>query len=169
METSAADFAQLADLWERAPDITREELLTTMTVSTLLIQGELQRNLPRGAGGAGGLAGSIQREEQPLTDNVLGLVTSNLPYAAAVETGSKPHYVGELGIKSLTDWVEAKLGLGGEEAVGVAHAIAWKIAHHGTKANPVWQETFERLQADLRRRFDSAVARIVGRLAGGAA
>lgn len=167
--TTAADFAQLAELWQTAPDITREEMLRTMTDADALIQGELQRDLPRGAGGAGGLAGSIQREEQALADNVVGLVSSNLPYAAHVETGTRPHYVGELGIQSLMDWVEAKLGLGGEEARGVAHAIAWKIARHGTEPNPVWERTFERLQPDLRRRFDAAVGRIVQRLAGGMA
>jgi hypothetical protein len=169
MEANAADFAQLAELWERAPTICREEMLRAMTDSTVLLQGEIQQGLPRGAGGAAGLAGSIQREEEVLADNVIGLVSSALPYAAYVETGTRPHAVGPIGIQALADWVEAKLGIGGEEGTGIAHAIAWKIRHHGTKANPVWQQTYERLQDTLRKKFNDAVTRILGRLAGGAA
>jgi len=168
-EFSANDFVTVAELWERAPDMVRQEFLVAMTDSNLLLQGELQQQLPRGAGGSGGLAGSVQREEQPLSDTVLGMVYSNLPHAVYVETGTQPHAVGPLGIQALTDWVEAKFGTGGEEATRIAHAIAWKIRRQGTRANPVWQRTFDRMQAALRSRFDSAVRRVVSRLAGGAA
>lgn len=169
IEASAADFAQVEALWQRAPQTTREELLRAMTDATLLIKGELQQDLPRGAGGAGGLAGSIQNEEEALADNVIGLVSTPLPYAAYVETGTRPHAVGPIGVQALADWVEARLGIGGEEGMGIAHAIAWKIRRHGTKANPVWQRTYERLQPVLRRKFDEAVQRILGRIAAGSA
>lgn len=166
IEASAADFVQLAELFERAPDITREALLTAMIDADALVQGELQRELPRGAGGAGGLAGSIQREEHPLADNVLGLVYSDRPYAAYVELGTKPHTPP---IQPLIDWVEARLGERGRTAVGIAHAIKTTIARRGTEPKPIWRDTYNRLQGEIRAKFDRAVSIILGQLAGGRA
>jgi len=160
----ATQFTQLAELFTRAPDITREELLTTMTDVDLLLQGELMQQLPAGAGGAAGLRGSIAREEQILGDQVLGLVSTDRPYAVYVETGTRPHAVGMIGIQALIDWVEAKLGVRGKEATGVAFAIAHKIRKVGTKPNPVWQRTLEQRTAAIVRKFDEAVIRIFARL-----
>lgn len=162
---------QLAELWRRAPKITREEMLRTITECDLLVQGELMQKLPRGAGGThgAGLAGTVFREEHALADNVIGMVATKEPYAEYVELGTKPHWVNAAGIESLTDWVEARIGLREEEAEGMAHGIAWKIRHFGTEAQPIWQQTYVRLLGEITAKFNAAVARIDARLVGGVA
>ncbi|MEW5833652.1 MAG: hypothetical protein AB1832_01190 [Pseudomonadota bacterium] len=159
---------QLAALWRQAPDITREELLRTITECDLLTQDELMQKLPKGAGGlhGAGIVGSLFTEEQPLADNVIGLVASNRPEAEYLETGTRPHAVGKAGIRSIMDWVEARIGLHDEEAEGMAYGIGWKIFHHGTAAQPVWQETYVRLQGEYRAEFEACAQRITERLVG---
>jgi len=162
----ASDFAELGSYWNRAPDITREELLVAMTDADVLLQGELMQSLPLGAGGAAGLRGSVAHEEQALADRVLGTTYSPKEYAVYVELGTRPHLPP---IQPLIDWVEARLGLHDDEAKGVAFAISRAIGVRGTKANPVWRTVWERSQAEIRRKFDAAMQRIAGRLAGGVA
>ena len=162
----ASDFAQLADFFRRAPEITQRELLTVMTDADVLLQGELMQQLPAGAAGAAGLRGSISHEEHALGDNVLGLVASSKDYAWYVEGGTKPH---RPPIQPLMDWVEAKLGLREEEAKGVAFAISRTIAKRGTKANPVWSRVWQAQQATIRAKFVAALERITVRLAAGGA
>lgn len=166
----AADFAQLADFWRRAPDITRTVLMRAMTAVDLDIQGTLKRDLPKGAGGAAGLQGSVTTEEHALADNVIGMVYSALPQAVFVEIGTKPHPVSAEGVQSLADWVQAKFGESDEEsALSIAHAIAWKIRRKGTPANPVWQRTWDAKQPTIREVFDAAMRRIAAELAGSGA
>lgn len=165
----ASDFAQLADFWKRAPDITRTRLLSAMTWADTTLQSALKEDLPKGAGGAAGLQGSISTEEHALADNVLGMVfpagAKPAEYAAYVEFGTRPHPVNEQGIQSLTDWVQAKFGESEEAALGIAHAIAWKIRRKGTKANPVWQRTWEAKLPSIRERFAKAMRFIAQDLA----
>ncbi|MEO5626927.1 MAG: hypothetical protein ABIQ70_13040 [Dokdonella sp.] len=162
----ASDFAQLADFWKRAPEITKEELLIAVTDSDVLLQGELMQALPSGAGGAAGLRGSIFHEEQVLADNVLGMTSTDKQYAPFIELGTRPHLPP---ITPLIDWVEAKLGLHGAEAKSAAFAISRKIGKHGTRPNPVWRTVWQAQQTAIRRKFDEAMQRIASRLAGGAA
>lgn len=166
----AADFAQLADFWQRAPDITRTVLMRAMTAVDLDLQNTLKRDLPKGAGGAAGLQGSVTTEEHALADNVLGMVYSPLPQAVFVELGTKPHPVSAEGVQALADWVRAKFGETDEDAaLGTAHAIAWKIRRKGTPANPVWQRTWDAKQPFIREVFDAAMRRIGEELSGGSA
>lgn len=164
-----SEVTRFAALWQTAPDITREELLRTITECDLLMQGEMMQKLPRGAGGlhGTGLVGSIFHEEHALADNVIGLTATNQIHAKYVEDGTRPHAVGAIGIQALTDWVEAKIGLQEDEAEGMAHAIAWKIRREGTEANPVWQQTYTRLLPAFHTKFEQAEQRIIVRLAGG--
>ncbi len=157
------DFADLDALWRRSPDIVRAEMLTTMVDADVLIQGEVMRELPSGAAGAAGLRGSVFREEHVLGDTVLGLVATDKPYAPFVELGTKPHMPP---IQPLIDWVRAKTGETGEAARSAAFGIAHAIRVRGTKPQPVWGPTYQRLQGEIRRKFDAGVARIVRRLAG---
>lgn len=157
------DFAELSALWQRAPELTRTEMLATMRDADALIQGEVMRELPAGAAGAAGLRGSVFRDEHVLGDNVIGLVATDKPYAPFVELGTQPHMPP---IQPLIDWVRAKTGERGEDARSHAFAIAHTIRVRGTKPQPVWRATYERLQGEIRRKFDAGVARLVRRLAG---
>jgi len=162
----ASDYAQLADYWQRSPDITRTVLMRAMTVIDLDLQNTLKRDLPKGAGGAAGLQGSVTTEEHALADNVIGMTYSSLPQAVFVELGTKPHPVSEEGVQALADWVQAKFGESDEEsALSIAHAVAWKIRRKGTPANPVWQRTWDAKQPYIREVFDGAMRRIAAELA----
>lgn len=167
LSIDASDFAQLGDFWRRAPDITRTVLMTAMTAVDADLQGTLKRDLPKGAGGAAGLQGSISSEEHALADNVIGVVSTQLPHAVYVELGTRPHPVNAAGIQALADWVQAKFHESDEEvATGIAHAIAWKIRRKGTPANPVWQHTWDAKQPHIRAVFDGAMRRIARELEG---
>ncbi|MBN8885908.1 MAG: hypothetical protein J0I77_09330 [Rudaea sp.] len=161
----AGDFAQLADFWERAPDITRTRLMQAMTAVDADQVAHLKQNLPRGAAGAAGLAGSVTSEEQALDDAVIGITYSQVDYAVYVELGTKPHFAP---IQPLIDWVKGKMGLLDESARSVAFAIRGAIAKRGTKAQPVWQTTFAARAAYRQQVFDAAMVAIARDLAGGA-
>ena len=165
----ATDFAQLADFWQRAPDITRTRLMQAMTWADLTLQAALKEDLPKGAGGSAGLQGSVATEEHALEDNVIGMVYSPLPHAVYVEVGTRPHPVNAQGIQSIADWVQAKFGESDEKAArGIAFAIATNIRKYGTKPNPVWQRTWQAKLPAIRERFDTAMRWIAMDLAGGA-
>jgi hypothetical protein len=166
LQLDASDFVQLADAWKRAPDITRAELLTAVEKIDETLHARVTERLPSGAGGSAGLRGSVQTEEQALDDNVIGMVFTALPYAPYVELGTGPHW---MPIQPLLDWVQVKLGLLDLSAKNAAYAIRAAIAKRGTKANPVWQTTWNDSQDYIREQFDAAMIRIGAQLAGGAA
>ncbi|HEY4145172.1 hypothetical protein [Pinirhizobacter sp.] len=163
-----SQLTALVDLWNQSPEIAGQEMFRAATEIDLLIQGELMQVMPRGAGGlhGAGLTGAVFHQEQLLTDGVTGMVATSQPYAEYVEVGTKPHAPP---IQPLKDWVEAKLGIRGEEAMGVAFAISRTIAKRGTRAQPVWQQTYQRLIPTIQAKLDEGLARIQARLVGGAA
>lgn len=162
----AGDFAQLADFWKRAPDITRARLKQAMTAVDADQVAYLKRNLPRGAGGAAGLSGSVTSEEHALADAVIGVTYAQKDYAVYVELGTKPHW---MPIQPLIDWVKVKIGLLDESAKSVAYAIRASIAKKGTRAQPVWQHTFAERAQYRSATFDAAMTAIARDLAGGTA
>ncbi|URX63258.1 hypothetical protein KR767_04095 [Luteibacter anthropi] len=163
-----SQITQLTTLWQQAPEIAGQEMLRAATEIDLLVQGELMQIMPRGVGGlhGAGLTGAVFREEHLLDQGVTGMVATSQQYAEYVEVGTKPHAPP---IQPLKDWVEVKLGIRGEEATGVAFAISRSIAKRGTRAQPVWQQTYQRLLPTIQSKLDEGVARIRARLAGGAA
>lgn len=161
--TDTSQVAELAELWKRAPDIARAELLRTATEIDLLVQGELMQSLPKGAGGlhGAGLVGSVFTRETALADRVIGMVATSQAYADDVEVGTRKHMPP---IQPLVDWVEAKLGLHDDEAEGAAWAIAKTIAKRGTRPQPVWQETYKRILPTIQNKLQAALGRIRRRL-----
>lgn len=152
-------------LWSRFPQVMRDSLLPVVMEIDLLIQSELQQQLPRGAGGisgGAGLVGSIFTDEQVLADNVIGMVASPLPYAEYVELGTKPHFPP---IEPIQDWVMAKLGITDEtEARSVAFLIARKISRVGTKPDGTWARVAETQQPEVNRRIAQGIDRALDAL-----
>jgi len=108
--------------------------------------------------------GKLQASILPRIDltetEVIGVVGSNVEYAPAVEFGSKPHMPP---LEPLAAWVRRhNIGEEGYE-YGIAMLIAWKIAAHGTKAQPYLIPAFEKNEANIRRRFENAVEVIVNK------
>ncbi|MCH2092724.1 MAG: hypothetical protein MK141_14265 [Pseudoxanthomonas sp.] len=152
-------------LWQRAPQIVGEELYRAAVESDLYFKGELQQQLPRGAGGlsgGAGLVGSIFTEEQLLADNVIGITASALPHAEYVEVGTRPHFPP---LQPLEDWVQAKLGITEDsERRSVAFLIARKISRVGTKGDGTWARVAEAGEPEVMRRYAEGVDRVLDRL-----
>jgi len=164
----ASQFLQLADVWKQAPELTQRELLRAVTEADVLVQGELQQHLPMGAGGrsGSGLVGGVHHEESLVADGVLGMVAESQPYGAYVEVGTKPH---KPPIQPLMDWIEAVIGLREKEAKSMAFAIRNTIGKRGTHAQPVWQQTYNKMLPKIQQLLTDAVQRVRDQLAGGAA
>lgn len=154
---------------KQAPEIVRVEMTKAVIEAMGLLLHELKdldAYTPKGAHGllrgsmTATLIGSMRGQE------VAGKVFSPLSYAVAVELGTKPHFLGEKGIASLQDWVEAKLGLSGKEARSVTFAIRRKIAVKGTKGAHMFSRAFNDKAPQIQSMFAEAVARIRARLMG---
>ena len=160
-----SEIRGLAALWKHAPQIVGEELYKAVLQADLLLAGDLKQQLPRGAGGlsgGAGLAGSVFTDEQLLSDNVIGMVGSPLPYAEYVELGTKPHFPP---IAPIEDWVQAKLNITDEdEKRDVAFLIARKISRVGTKADGTWARVVEADKPEVMRIIAEGVERVLDRL-----
>lgn len=158
-----SQVSQLAALWAKAPDITREEMLRAVTEADLMVQAKLMEDLPRGAGGrhGAGLVGSVHREEMALADRVIGMTATDKAYANYVEAGTRPH---KPPIQPLQDWVQAVIGLDEDEALGMAFAIRNTIAKKGTHKQPVWQDTYRELLPKIQRAIAAGMQRVQARL-----
>lgn len=156
--------AALREAWRRAPELTAEAILAALLEAELLFQREAVERTPVGVGGGGGLRGSIQAQMPSRRgDALIGIVGTALPYAPAVETGSKAHMPP---VQPLRLWVEHKLGLDGAEAEKAAQAIAWAISRRGTKGAHMFAGAFEATEAQIAVILRGAVERLRGVLAG---
>lgn len=168
LRLDASQLVGLTELWRRAPELMREELLPAVVEADLLLRGELQRDLPKGVGGlqGAGLMGGIFTEESVLADNVIGMVASNSPHAEYVEIGTAPR---ELlpPYQPIYEWVRAKLGLDDEEAKGATFAIRRSIQQRGTRPQPVWKRTLDAKQMEVLVKIAQGVERVLARLGPG--
>lgn len=125
----------------------------------LYITERVRELTPVGVFGDAGLRGSIfgeVREEGGVLD-LMGVVSSPLEYAEAVELGTAPHMPP---VAPLVRWSEVVLGLSGPAAVSAAWAVAKNIARRGTTgkfmfarglaaSTPTLQEIFEAAGFDI--------------------
>lgn len=162
IDTSTLDAFQ--KLWSRAPQITEAEMRASLVEANFLVLGELQQQLPKGAGatrGGAGLANSLFAVEEPLQGGFIGIVATNLAYAEPVEVGTRPHMPP---VTPIVDWVTAKLGLSGKGAISAAWAIAMSIAKKGTRGRGTWKRVAEQVAPEVQRKFLEAINRILDRL-----
>lgn len=182
LSIDASQFLRLADVWKQAPDMLRDELLQAVTQADVLVQGELMQKLPAGAGGrhGAGLIESVHHSEEALADSVIGMVATDRSYAQYVEIGTKPHMPP---LQPLVDWANAVIegvhAVAGTNKKGkpvatgagaeIVEAIRWSIYRRGTRKQPVWQTTYDKLLPQIQQLLEAAVQRVRDRLAGGAA
>ena len=162
-----SDVDGLSAAWRAAPEIVIEELTKAVMEAELLLWRETVELTPRGVGGGGGLAGSIQaRDPVVMSDAVIGTVGTSLDYAVPVETGTRPHMPP---IQPLQDWAMHVLGVSSVDAPSVAWAVARKIAARGTEGAHMFERAFTAHRGQVERMLEAAHGRIVRRMAGGAA
>jgi len=166
---------------ERAPEVVREELSRFFAWVLPHLASEVQDRTPTADGH---LRNSIIGRSEVTASGMLGVVGTALDYAPAVELGTKPHPVSESGILALAEWAMKKLPLGqavslktgrplknkGVEqmALSAAHAIAWKIRHHGSQGAFMFRDAFVANRPQVEQRFERTVAAIVQRIGSGA-
>ena len=139
---------QFTAAMRKSPEIAREEYRAATLASLLLLENLTKDNTPTGATSL--LRGAWAHELLGAPDDgtVLGRLYNPLPYAAAIEFGTKPHWAP---LDPIVDWVRAKLDVkDDDEALHVAKLIQYKIAHKGTRA-----------QSPARRALETALDTIV--------
>lgn len=155
--------AMMAEAWKRAPDVVRGGLLSAMTEADALLEREVKEGTPVGVGSSGGLRGSIIGQEVVSQDQVMGIVSSPLPYADVVEFGRRPGKMPP--VEPIRDWVEQVLGIRDQgtddAATDVAWAIAKKIQKKGTLGTFMFQGALDANEDTIQRIFARAVDRIL--------
>lgn len=145
---------QFLELLKTAPETAAKYLRNATTESLLLLENLTKDNSPVGVTELlrGGWAHEVLGS--PADGEVLGRVYNPLPYAAAVEQGSKPHWAP---LDPLIDWVKAKLDVQDEaEAKHIAKLIQYKIAAKGTTGSHMAQRALDAADADIRQIFRQA-------------
>ncbi len=144
----------------QAPEVTRRELLVSMTQGTLLMQREVKDALPRHTGMT---AASVASDAFATAVGVIGTVGSSQPSATFLELGTKPHMPP---IDALVPWVKAVLGVDPKRARSVAFLVARKIARKGTKPKRYFELAAAATEGQVLRMFEDAAGRIAAHLAG---
>lgn len=147
----------------QAPDVTRRELLASMTQGTLLVEREVKDGMPRVTGMT---AASVVSDAFATPMGVLGTVGSSQPSATFLELGTKPHMPP---VEALIPWVKAVLGVEPKRARSVAFLVARKIARKGTKPKRPFDKAIAATEGQVLRLFEDAAGRVAAHLAGGAA
>jgi hypothetical protein len=164
--TYAVDLGSLpgiAEAFRLAPDLAAEELVAATWSASLLLEREVKEGAPTGATSI--LRSSIAAYRPTVLGmTVVGEVGTPVAHALPVELGTKPHMPP---VTPLIDWVEAKLGLRGDEAEGAAWAIARKIKAKGTKGAFMFKRAVEANDGQVTGLFEAALGRVLARLAGG--
>lgn len=162
-----------------APEMVREETGHFFDWAVTHLTSEVQDRTPTAEGH---LRRSIIGRTEVSAAGMLGVVGTPLAYAVPVELGTKPHPVSEEGIMAIAAWVMHKIPLGQsvslktgrplknrgaeEAALGIAHAIAWKIRRVGSKGHFMFKKALDANESTLARRWSETVDRIVSRLGG---
>lgn len=164
MSISAQALAQLQAGLRQAPAIAERELLATVTEAALLVQHEVQDNIPHGATGL--TRASVTAEAFSTPTGPLGVVGSSQPSALFLELGTKAHMPP---VAALVPWVQAVMGLRDQEAQRVAFLVARKISRVGTKAQAPFARGLAAVSAQIDQMFEACAARIASQLGGAAA
>ena len=97
------------------------------------------------------------RVESPVGD-IVGIVSSPVPYAAAVELGTEPHWVP---LAPLVLWAKRKFSLSDKAAETMAFFVQKHIAHSGTKGKFMFRQGLENSLGKLKHHFSAALARTI--------
>lgn len=157
LELKTASAAKLTALMKRAPEITKAEMIAATTASLLLLEALTKDYSPTGVTGALKGAWSHELMGAPDDGSVLGRVYNPLPYAAAVEDGSRPHWAP---LEPLIDWVQKKLDISDlDEATQVARLIQFKIAAKGTKGQHMARHAMDTAWPTVQKNYRDAAQR----------
>lgn len=126
--------------------------------SGMLAKEVMSKNAPEGVAGVNGqgLQNHIGITHDLVAMTVEIKPDKTIPYADAVETGSKPHMPPHGPDSALAQWAEMK----GYEV----HALAWHIAHYGTKPHPYIEPTYQEIKPLVSKMFTEGVSSYIERM-----
>lgn len=145
--------------WASHPQLVIDELETAMLSALLYLEGQTAERTPVNLGT---LRRSYTSSVSTFVDAVFGIMSSPVSYAMPIEMGTRPHFPP---LEPLINWVEAKLGLVGDEAEGAARGIQRKIGRFGTPGYGMARYALLDGRATIAAEFDDAAERILARLA----
>jgi HK97 gp10 family phage protein len=161
------------ELERKIAELHGEPILRAMREATLLVDRDAKKNAPVDVGR---LRASITPSVKQEGTQVIGIVGSNVKYAAAVELGSKPHMPP---VQAIAEWVRHKKLAGtysikthkrmgsksrqGGEDLSLAWAIALKIKKFGTKPHPFLVPAFKQNRDAIYQIFQRAVKGITSK------
>ena len=132
-----------------------------MRYSVNLVQRKTKINAPVGV--TGELRSKISSSTRRIAGaDIEGIVRAGAPYAAAVETGQRPHFPP---LQPIAYWVERKLGVSGWDGIRATIGVARAISRRGVRPKPFMLKAFIDSRAAINTRFQQAVNKILERLA----
>jgi hypothetical protein len=133
------DLKELEALTKRYPEASEKARLGRLTEALLLLEREVKRLTPEGAGPIH-LRDTIFQKLEMRGEGAWGMVGTPAIYGESLEYGTRPHFPP---IKPILFWVEKKLGLSGKEAKSAAFCIARAISKRGTKGAHMFGKAFD--------------------------
>jgi hypothetical protein len=133
------DLKELEALTKRYPEASETARRGRLTEALLLLEREVKRLTPEGAGPIH-LRDTIFQRIEMRGEGAWGMVGTPAIYGESLEYGTRPHFPP---IAPILFWVEKKLGLMGKEAKSAAFCIARAISKRGTKGAHMFNKAFD--------------------------
>jgi hypothetical protein len=133
------DLKELEALTKRYPEASLTARRGRLTEALLLLEREIKRLTPEGAGPIH-LRDTIFQRLEMRGESAWGMVGTPALYGEPVEYGTRAHFPP---VSPILFWVQKKLGLAGKEAKSAAFCIARAIARRGTKGAKMFRGGFE--------------------------
>lgn len=150
----------IARAWQSHPELVIDEIARSMGTVLPVLVAQVVARTP--TSGEGNLRKAFASSTQVFKDAVFGTISNPLTYAMPVEMGTRPHFPP---LEPLINWVEAKLGLVGDEAEGAARGIQRKIGRFGTPGYGMARYALLDNADNIAMEFAEAADRILARLA----
>lgn len=155
------DISDLERLTKKYPEASREARVAKIWEALLLLEREVIKETPRGAGPIH-LGDSIHAKQPQISgQKVWGIMGTPLGHGEPVESGTKPHFPP---VGPIQHWVERKLKIEGKEAATVAFLIARAISRRGTKGAHMFEKGFEASEARVIRILEEIPEEIIRRI-----
>lgn len=146
--TITVDSRQVEEMLARAPVATKRRLRELVERGAIDIQREMR--IAANVAVTGDLRRSVRYTFNTAT--LSAVIEPTAKYAAAVENGSRPHFVSARPGTPLSRWAISK-GIN-------PYAVAKSIAKKGTKPHPFVQPTFNKMKPQVERYIERGVAQL---------
>jgi len=146
------------------PDVSRRAIKVKMEDAIRRLISEIMDYTPEGASSVHLKTQYFEKIAQ-IGRKTQGQISTPVKYFEPVEFGSRPHYIGKEGIRSLMQWCERKLGASStKEQKSAAFAIARIIADVGTEGQHMVEYAWKDNEHIVYGILDQIPDEIIGKL-----